>query len=356
MCYINGRIDPTQFFYNLMVVFDSQPDLHSLKRSIEQHVAEDGVCTDGGDFIVSEIEILDFRTNMWVNLESRAQLYSGCHLTAIRSLMGASCSGTIDRSRKTSLQRVLGFALDAQRIFEVLDIDDEGKIRLKGLLRVLRQDVDYAVDVFSFLDKSSEGQVSFQVFLQSFNDFSNRPFFDELQRRIAVGGKRIDTAASSSEGGSAGGERSSHHRSGDASPTSSSAGIAIPPRASLPVIVTDAGNQESTAAQVLTDEEKAKALRVVEMFKSSAKKVSSSTGGEGGGDPKVSQGVMNRLKNLARSKAAASAGNSTSPGGSQLPSSSPHVAAASSSPFGPIASSTASTASSGSKKASGAVK
>ena len=69
VCYASGRVDPTQFFYNMTVIFDSPPDLHTLSRAIEQQATEDGACGDGSEFIVSDLEILDFRLNLWVNLE-----------------------------------------------------------------------------------------------------------------------------------------------------------------------------------------------------------------------------------------------------------------------------------------------
>lgn len=288
MCYVSGRTDPTQFFYNVMVVFDAPPDLHTLKRSIEQHINDDALCSDGAEFIVSDIEILDFRVNSWVNLESRAQLYSGCHLTVIRSLIGATCSGAVDRSNKTSMQKVLGFAIEAQRMFEVLDVDDENKIRLKGLLKVLRHNVDYAVDVFSFLDRNSEGFVSFQNFLISFNDFNNRNFFGELQKRISSGGRKVDGFLDS----------------GDApnvvvladkalvKPGSSTVGVK---KALLPGHEGEDHFSDTTVQY--TEAEKSKASKIVEMFKkkSQAKHV------DGDESPKVSQGVLNKLRTLAKS-------------------------------------------------------
>lgn len=191
LCYVSGRLDPTQFFYNLVVVFDQVPDLYSLRRAIEQQANEDGLCTDGSEYNISDIEILDFRINSWVNLESRSQLYSGCFLTAIRDLATSSCAGSVDTTSRTSMQRVLGFAVNAQRMFEALDIDGEGLLRLKGFLRVLRHDVDYAVDAMGFLDEDAAGVVTFQQFVQKFHDSANNAFFKSLKSRIENAGRDI---------------------------------------------------------------------------------------------------------------------------------------------------------------------
>lgn len=192
ICYVNGRTDPTQFFYNMIVVFDATPDLYSLKRAIEQQCSDDNVACDGSEFIVSDIEILDFRLNEWVNLDSRSQLYSGCFLTAIRDTMTSTCAGAVDTTHQTSLQRVLGFAVNSMRLFEALDVDGEGVLRLKGLLKVLRHDVEYAVEVFNTLDSDVEGVVTFQQFVSFSNEPERKQFLAELKERIEHGGKRID--------------------------------------------------------------------------------------------------------------------------------------------------------------------
>lgn len=191
LCYVNGRADPTQFFYNMVVLFDTTPDLYSLRRAIEQQANEDGVCCDGSEFIVSDIEILDFRINQWINLEARSQLYSGCFLTAIRDTATSTCAGAVDTTSRSHLQRVLGFAVHSQRLFEALDVDGDGVLRMKGLIRVLRHDLDYAVEVFSTLDPEAEGVVTYQQFVTMFHVPTNRDFFAELKERIEHGGRRV---------------------------------------------------------------------------------------------------------------------------------------------------------------------
>lgn len=189
--HVSGRTDPTQFFYNMALVFDGPPDLYSLKRAIEERILLDGLTCDGSSFIVSDIEILDFRVNQWVNLESRSQLYSGCFLTAIRDTVTTSCAGAVDTpssSPQLTIPQVLGFAAGSKRLFEILDIDSQGTLKLKGLLRVLRKDVHYAVDAFSFLDPEAEGTVTFQQFVALYLKRENRAFFSELQSRCEHGG------------------------------------------------------------------------------------------------------------------------------------------------------------------------
>ena len=192
MCYVQGRTDPTQFFYNLTLSFDEHPDLAALKGAIEQRLNEDNIAGEGSDFIVSDIEILDFRLNQWVNVERRSQLYSGCSLCAIRDISTGSSSGAVDRSNTIEIRRVLGFALDAQRLFDALDSEGTGFIRLKNMLRVLRHDVEYAVDAFSTLDAFNDGEVSFQSLLSLFNQPEHQTFFQELKNRIAQGGQRVE--------------------------------------------------------------------------------------------------------------------------------------------------------------------
>ena len=195
VCHVSGRTDPTQFFYNMALVFDGPPDLYSLKRVIEERILLDGLTCDGSFFVVSDIEILDFRVNQWVNLESRAQLYSGCFLTAIRDTVTTSCAGAVDSSSSSTAQltipQVLGFAAGSKRLFEMLDIDSQGSLKLKGLLRVLRKDVHYAVDAFSFLDPDAEGSVTFQQFVSLYLKRENHTFFMELQSRCEHAGLHI---------------------------------------------------------------------------------------------------------------------------------------------------------------------
>lgn len=191
LCYVSGRIDPTHFFYNMVVVFDEVPDLYSLRRAIEQRSHEDGLCPDGTEYTIADIEVLDFRINAWVNLESRGQLYSGCFLTAIRDVASSTSAGAVDTTSRTSMQRVLGFAVNAQRMFEALDIDGEGLLKLKGFLRVLRHDIEYAVDAMGFLDEDAAGVVTFQQFLLKYHDTANTPFFRTLKNRIENAGREI---------------------------------------------------------------------------------------------------------------------------------------------------------------------
>lgn len=188
LCTVSGKLDPNEFFFGLMLRFDNAPPLAVLKVAIETKVMEDGIAGDGAQFIVSDLEILDFRLNMWVNLESRTQLYSGCHITAIRDTVTASCAGPLEVLNKSIAQKVLGFAADAQKLFELLDVDNEGVVRMRGMIKVLRHDVNYAVDCFTKLDRRATGEISFQDFMSCYNDQSTEAFFDELRARAMHGG------------------------------------------------------------------------------------------------------------------------------------------------------------------------
>lgn len=208
VCYVSGRIDPTNFFYNMICIFDAAPDLYALRRAIEQQANEDQVCPDGSEFWVSDIEILDFRTQQWVNLEGKAQLYSGCLLTAIRDPLNSTSAGPVDAvSSKNILQRVLGFALQSQKLFEALDVDSEGALRLKGFLRVFRHDLAFAVEAFTVLDPHAEGCITYQQFVTIFHQPDRKRFFDELKERMEHGGRRVPAPAplpATANGGGAG--------------------------------------------------------------------------------------------------------------------------------------------------------
>lgn len=190
LCYVCGKIDPAEFFYNLQLTFDGPPHLTQLKKAIEERVMKDGVLPDGSIYAVCDVEVLDFRMNMWVTVESRHQLYSGCHLTAIRDTLSGTTAGLIDaasRSNVTTAQR-LGFAMDAKEIFEALDTAGAGVLNLKSVLRVLRHDVNYAVDIFSAMDKRATGAITFQDFMTVYHERS-KTVWRELQERIAHGGR-----------------------------------------------------------------------------------------------------------------------------------------------------------------------
>lgn len=192
VCYVSGRVDPTQFFYNMAITSSSVPSLSQLKASIEERVLIDNCVPDGSEFRVSDIEILDFRVGMYVTLESRRQLYSGCLLNVIRSLTTSSAAGMADRAYKPPRERMLRFAFEAQSLFEALDTEDEGLLRLPGFLRVFRADVDFAVEAFSVLDQKVNGFITYRDFLALTKVEKLEPFFREMQRRIETGGQPIE--------------------------------------------------------------------------------------------------------------------------------------------------------------------
>ena len=199
MCYASGRVDPTQFFYNMCLTFAAPPSLAELKAAVEERTATDNCVPDGSAYRVGDVEILDFRLGMWVTLESRRQLYSGCQLNIIRSLASSSAAGMADKAFRPPNERVLRFAHEAQLLFEGLDADDDGALRLPGFLKAYRADVDFAVEAFSALDTKVEGFVSYRDFLALSKEDALRPLFVEMQLRLATHGAPLTPPGSSSE-------------------------------------------------------------------------------------------------------------------------------------------------------------
>jgi hypothetical protein len=248
MLYVCGRLDPTEFFYGMRLSFPEPPHLAQLKRSIESKVLADSggrggpsieggggltvpqslggpgsftatygtggvsaatvgapLLPDGSSYVVADLEILDFRLNEWVPLESRAQLYSGCQITAIRDATGSATAGTVDAVTGDALgRRALGFALEAETIFRVMDYDSRGAVTLSHLLRVLRHDVNYAVDLFSLIDYRGVGAATLQDFIAVFR---TRPldFWRQVQQRLAHGGRADGVAPGQSTASALGG-------------------------------------------------------------------------------------------------------------------------------------------------------
>ena len=186
-CYVQGKVDPSEFFYGLRLCFDEPPHLSQLRRAVEEAVVGDNALPDGADYAVSDFEILDLRLNEWVMLETRAQLYSGCHLAAVRDAISSTCAGAVETVAQPLEKRVLGFALDARRVFEALDVESEGELRLKGLLTALRHDPNYAVDLFALMDQRNVGVVTLQDYMQWFNAAPSGQF-RELHDRLRHGG------------------------------------------------------------------------------------------------------------------------------------------------------------------------
>ena len=100
ICYVSGRTDPTHFFYNMVVSFDSPPALAVLKETVEDRVLQDDCIPDGSQYFIGDFEVLDFRVGMWVTLESKNQLYSGCQLNALRSVGSSSAAEVPANLRK----------------------------------------------------------------------------------------------------------------------------------------------------------------------------------------------------------------------------------------------------------------
>jgi hypothetical protein len=194
MCLVQGKLTPTDFFFGLTLCFDGPPHLAELKRAIEESVVGNNLLAGGSDYIVGDVEILDFRLNTWINLESRGQLYSGCHLAAIRDTASGTCAGPFEAPKKGLDAKVLGFAVDAQRMFEAMDADCEGVLRLKSVLRSLRHDVNYAVDVFTRFDVRATGTVTYQDFVAVYQS-ATKSFLSELRERLQHGGRSLADAA-----------------------------------------------------------------------------------------------------------------------------------------------------------------
>lgn len=188
MCYICGRLDPTEFFFGMQLTFPNPPHLLELKKAIEARAVQDGNVADGADFAVRDVEVLDLRLNMWVPLESRSQLYSGCMLTAIRDAASATSAGAVDMASKRPEVKVMAFALEGQRLFEALDANNAGVLTLKPLLKVLRHDVNYAIDFFSMIDMHATGSVNYQDFMTAYHKY-HQGVWRELRMRLEHGGR-----------------------------------------------------------------------------------------------------------------------------------------------------------------------
>src|SRR3989338_1062513 len=187
LCYVCGKTDPSEFFYGMRLTFDGPPHLVQLKQAIEARAVQDNALPDGSKYIITDLEILDLRLNMWTPLDSRAQLYSGCHICAIRDSASATSSGPIDVARKLPQQRALGFALDVETTFRALDVENRGLVSLSNVLHVFRHDLNYAVDFFQLIDVRNCGQVTMQD-VMSATAKRNSDFWKELQLRISRGG------------------------------------------------------------------------------------------------------------------------------------------------------------------------
>jgi hypothetical protein len=199
MCFVMGRLDPSEFFCGLQLTFGSHPHLVQLKQSVEERVAADGVVPDGGEYAVGDLEILDLRLNQWVPLDARSQLYSGCFVNAIRDSAAASAAGAVERAAPRPGTQVMGFALEARRLFDGLDIDGAGALSMRSLLRTLRHDVNYAIDLFSALDQRATGTVTFQDFMTTFNE-RDAAFWHELALRLEHGGRLPGSSAENARG------------------------------------------------------------------------------------------------------------------------------------------------------------
>jgi hypothetical protein len=197
MCYVQGKLDPSEFFCGLQLSFGDHPHLLQLKNAIEERVTADSVIPDGSDYAVGDLEILDFRLNAWVPLDSRSQLYSGCFVAAIRDDVSATAAGAVDRANRKPETHVMGFALEARRLFDGLDADKSGVLTMRGMLRALRHDVNYAIDLFSSVDRRATGNVTFQDFMSEFNERKPQ-FWHELALRLEHGGKLPGAANRSS--------------------------------------------------------------------------------------------------------------------------------------------------------------
>ena len=191
ICYVSGRTDPTHFFYNLVVSFDAPPPLAKLKEAVEERVLQDDCVPDGSEYYVGDFEVLDFRIGMWVTLESKSQLYSGCQLNALRTVGSSSAAGVVDRAYRPNGERVLRFAVEAQTLFEALDTEDKGELRLPSFLKVFRANVDFAIEAFTQLDRKLEGCIRYRDFLLMTKEREMDDFFRELRLRIETQGKRI---------------------------------------------------------------------------------------------------------------------------------------------------------------------
>ena len=189
-CTVCGRVDPSEFYCGLTLTFDGPPPLSTLKAAIEERVMADAVLPDGATYIVCDVEILDFRLGQWVPVDSRTQLYSGCQLAAIRDTTTGTAFGVVDVGNKRPDQKttMLAFAADGQKLFAALDGRNAGVLTLKAMLKVLRHDVNYAIDLFTALDERAVGTVNFQDFMAAYHKHVPA-FWRELHLRIQHGGK-----------------------------------------------------------------------------------------------------------------------------------------------------------------------
>jgi hypothetical protein len=188
MCHVSGKLDPSEFFYGLQLNFDGPPHMVQLRTAIEARVMADNVLPDGGEYYCAGVEILDMRVNLWVPLDHRHQLYSGCHITALRDVMNATAAGQIEQGHRRAEEKVAALGVNAQQLFDALDYDNAGVVSLKALLRVLRHDVNYAIDLFSAIDERSTGRVTFQDFTAAYHRHP-RGMWTELHSRLQHGGK-----------------------------------------------------------------------------------------------------------------------------------------------------------------------
>lgn len=196
ICYVQGRTDPTHFFFGLLLQFDAIPAIAELHAAIEERLALDDVAVGSEAWVVRDLDILDLRLDQWVNLESRTQLYSGCYICAIRHPTFSTAAGAVDVGGATVEKRALGFAFDAQRLFEALDANNEGVVRLQSLLKVLRRDVDYAVGLYAAMNADGDGGgVTFHSFLKLYHQEKNRGLFEELHKRLPYAGACVDQNA-----------------------------------------------------------------------------------------------------------------------------------------------------------------
>jgi hypothetical protein len=313
LCYVCGKTDPSEFFYGMRLSFDGPPHLVQLKQAIEARAVQDNALPDGSKYIITDLEILDLRLNMWTPLDSRAQLYSGCHICAIRDSNSATSSGPIDIARKLPQQRALGFALDVESTFRALDVENRGLVSLSNVLHVFRHDLNYAVDFFQLIDVRNCGQVNMQD-LMSATAKKTGDFWKELQLRISRGGLDPGISGSSRAGLEYTPNRSLQDRNtigGASTPrTPMSGGIAggktsIPLRASTPggTNQTPTTKRQGIAAAILASARQQKEKDDA----SSANNNASNKAGNNDAASVTSGGADGSPKNEDGSKAAASA-------------------------------------------------
>ena len=199
-CYVSGKFDPSEFFYGLQLNFDAPPHMVQLRSAVESRVMSDKVLPDGAEYFVQALEILDMRINLGVPLDNRHQLYSGCHVTAIRDAHNATAAGPIDNGNRRAEEKIAALSCSAQQLFDIMDYDNSGVVSMKSMLRVLRHDVNYAIDLFSAVDDRSTGRVTFQDFMTVYHRHSTETW-RELHTRLQHGGRLpVDEAAEDGNG------------------------------------------------------------------------------------------------------------------------------------------------------------